>query len=178
MSSITVRNATDVPVEFVVAIEDHVLGRPCVPRGGEAAVATDIYQVTAATLLSGNTYMTAPVDAAPGTGFLAEMLETFPQGTYEFTLSAIGAPPGEFSFQKAAFGPVTFTIAKLGTISQDVVVTDALLHKIPAPLDVAGYSVAAVVNGIVTASTLTAEPNATVTLFEGNVSGEYALVTQ
>jgi hypothetical protein len=178
MSNLALRNATGVPVEFVVAIEDHVLGRPRVERGGETAVPTNLYQVTAATLHDGNTYITAPVDASPGTGFLAEMQTTYQQGTYEFRLSVVGAPPEEFSFQKAALGPVTFTIAKIGTIPQSIVVTDALLHKILAPLDVASYSVVAVVSGVVTASAVTADPNATVTLFEDNVTGEYALVTQ
>jgi hypothetical protein len=178
MSNLTLRNATEVPAEFVVAIGDHGFARPQVPPGGEAAVVTNLYQVIAATtLLDGNTYMTAPVDAPPGTGFLAEVLQT-QQGVYDFALSVLAAAPGEFSFEKAAPDPVTFTISKTGMPTQRVVVTDGLTHTIPVPLDFASYSVAAVVNGVATASVVIVDPNATVTLFEGNVSGEYALVIQ
>ena len=85
MSKLTLRNATEIRAEFVVAIGDHGLGRAAVPPGGEAAVPTNLYQVTAATLHDGNAHQTAPVDAARGTGFLAEMLQTVQQGTYEFS---------------------------------------------------------------------------------------------
>jgi hypothetical protein len=177
MSNVTLRNGTAVPVEFVVAIEDHVLGRPYVERGCQAAVPTNLYQVTAATLLEGNRYMTAPVDVSPGTGFLARILQRFQQGTYEFTLSVFGAPPGVFIFEKATIGPVTFTIVKLGIVSDSVVVTNAFLHK-TVVLDVDTYSVVALVKGVVTASVVTTDLNATVTLAEGSVDGEYVLVTK
>ena len=84
--------------------------------------------VVATTVLAGNTYTSAPQAAAPGTKFLAQVVQNTTQGTYEFQVVQSHASDATvLEFEKTSLAPVTFRLSAVGVPLQSVVVSDSFM---------------------------------------------------
>ena len=140
-----------------------VTSKVTLPPGATLTVPSDdTYQVTATTILEGNTYTSAPVTVSGATGFVAQVLQNSVQGTYDFEMRVEPSSSADHMvFQKTTIGPVTFNIRKNGVLLQSVVVPDSFRSQ---SLQIgSSYSIYAVVNGVTTSTASTTNPNATVT---------------
>lgn len=167
--SLTVRNACSFVAQFTVfkgqLIAAHLPG--IAPDAQLQIPLADTYEVVATTLLEGNTYTSAPMVLAAGTGFLAQVLQNIEQGSYEFNVQEIPSiAPNALTFQKTCLNPVYFTISKDGLYMQTVVVSDSFEMQTLELGDT--YSAYAVVNGITTAMVSTTNPNAVITATQDN----------
>ena len=86
--SLTLRNSTNYAATFIVRQDQQVIARlPSIAAGSQLVVPlVDTYQVTATTVIDGNTYTSAPIDVSGAMGFLAQVIQVAPQGTYEFNV--------------------------------------------------------------------------------------------
>lgn len=161
---ITLRNTTDYIAQFVVRKGGQIIARvPGIAPNAQMVVPTEgSYEVTAMTMIDGNTYTSAPMDASGAVSFLAQVLQVRQQGTYEFdVVQGYSTRPDQMQFQKTTLGPVTFTIDKDGVPMQAVVVADSFAMQ---TLDISDtFYVHAIVNGVTTDTVSTANPNAEVT---------------
>ena len=165
MSALTFRNHTDFVAQFVVYRGEQVITRlPGLAPGAQLLVpVTDTYQVTATTVIEGNTYTSAPLDVTGAAGFIAQVRQVSAQGTYAFEVVQVpSSRPDELQFQKTTLNPVTFTISRNGVMLQSVVVPNSFEIK---TLNIADtYSIYAVINGITTDMVRTTNPGATITV--------------
>lgn len=163
--NLTFRNATPFVAQFIVHKGDLVLTRLLgIETNAQVQVPSNdtIYQVVAQTVLEGNTYSSAPLTVTGDTGFLAQVLQVSSQGTYEFDVATIAsAVPNALTFQKTCVSPVTFIISKDGVPLQQVVVADSFEQKVLNIGEV--FSIYAIINGVTTATSETANPNAVIT---------------
>ncbi|RDZ28143.1 hypothetical protein [Lysobacter silvisoli] len=161
---ITLRNTTQYIAQFVVRKGGQVIARlPGIEPNAQMVVPTEgTYQVTAMTIIDGNTYTSAPMDVTGAVSFLAQVLQVREQGTYEFdVVQGYSTRPDQMQFQKTTLAPVTFTIDKDGVPMQAVVVPDSFTMQ---TLDISDtFYVYAVVNGVTTATVSTTNLNAQVT---------------
>ncbi|WP_206956670.1 hypothetical protein [Trinickia acidisoli] len=163
MSSLTLLNETAYVAQFVVFNGDLITARvPGIAPGAQLQVPTDsTYQITATTIIDGNTYSTAPLDVSGAVSFLAQVKQNRQQGTYDFEVQMGPSTVADrMEFQKTTIGPVTFTIAKNGVPLQTVVVTNSFVTKTLKLSDT--HAVYAVINGVTTDTVTTNDPNATV----------------
>lgn len=162
--SLTLRNTTNYIAQFVVRKGGQIIARlPGIAPEAQMVVPTEgTYQVTAMTIIDGNTYTSAPMDVTGACSFLAQVLQVPQQGAYEFdVVQGHSTRPDQLQFQKTTLAPVTFTIDRDGVVMQAVVVADSFLME---TLDISDtYYVYAIVNGVTTATVSTANPNAEVT---------------
>lgn len=164
MSFLTFLNETKWIVQYVVRRGEQVIARlPGLAPGAQLQVPdTNIYQVTATTVIAGNTYTSAPVQVTGGAGFIAEVRQSSAQGTYELEVVQVASSrPDQLQFQKTSLSPVTFAISRDGVLLQSVVVPNSFEIR---TLDIADtYSIYAVINGITTGTVSTTNPAATIT---------------
>lgn len=180
MSFLTLRNNTPFPAVYVVKKGQQTIARtPGLAPGGELRVpGTQTHTVVATTVIEGNTYTSAPITVSGAAGFLAQVLQHAPQGTYLFEMQEIPSRgPDRLEFQTTTTSPVTFTISLQGTYLQTVFVKDAFNV---VTVSLAGtYSIYAIINGITTEVVQTDDADAVVTAIESTSAleyGEYMLV--
>ena len=164
MSVLTFLNTTGYIAQFVVNKGDQVVARlPGIKSNASMNVPTDdTYTVTASTILDGNTYTSAPSVVSGAACFVARVLQSNVQGTYDFELlQEASTSADEMVFQKTTIGPVTFNISKDGVYLQSVVVPDSFRSVSLAIGNT--YSMYAVINGVTTDTVQTTNPNATIT---------------
>ncbi|UHQ24964.1 hypothetical protein LVB77_09945 [Lysobacter sp. 5GHs7-4] len=161
---ITLRNTTNYIAQFVIRKGGQIIARlPGIAPEAQMVVPTEgTYQVTAMTIIDGNTYTSAPMDVTGACSFLAQVLQVPQQGAYEFdVVQGHSTRPDQMQFQKTTLSPVTFTIDKDGVPMQAVVVADSFSME---TLDISDtFHIYAVVNGVTTDTVSTANPNAEVT---------------
>lgn len=164
MSVLTFQNTTAYIAQFVVNKGDQVVARlPGIAPGAQMQVPTDdTYSVTASTILDGNTYTSSPQVVTGAACFIARVLQSSVQGTYDFEMLVEGSTSADqMVFQKTTIGPVTFNISKNGVYLQSVVVPDSFRSVSLEIGDV--FSMYAVINGVTTSTAQTTNPNAIVT---------------
>ena len=164
MTVLTFLNNTAYIAQFVVNKGDQIVARlPGIAPGASMQVPTDdTYTVTASTILDGNTYISSPKVVSGAACFVARVLQSSVQGTYDFEmLVEASVAADEMVFQKTTIGPVTFNISKNGVYLQSVVVPDSFRAVSLQIGDV--FSMYAVVNGVTTSTVQTTNPDATVT---------------
>ena len=164
MAKLKFVNNTSFIAQFVVHKGEQVVARlPGVaPHANMSVPSDDIYQVTATTILEGNTYTTAPVQVSGAKNFIAQVKQNYQQGTYDFEMKVdASAVADKMVFQKTTIAPVTFNILKDGKHLQSVVVEDSFRVK---TLQIGTtYTVYAVVNGVTTDVIPTSDPDAVIT---------------
>lgn len=162
--SLTFQNNTTYDAQYVVKKGDQIIARlPGLLAGGSLTVPTnEVYEVTAMTLIDGNSYTSAPLSISGSMGFLAQVLQVPTQGTYEFDVQQFPSPqPNHLQFQKTCLNPVTFTITHDGRPLQSVVVNDSFDT---VSLDISDtFHIYAVINGVTTATLTTNNANAVIT---------------
>jgi hypothetical protein len=164
MSALTFLNNTAFIAQYLVSKGDQVVARlPGIAPGAMLQVpSNDTYQITASTVLAGNSYTSAPVTVNGSASLLARVQQRNPQGSYDFELvSSSSSAVDTLTFQKTTIGPVTFTILKDGVELQRVVVTDSFRVRTLAIGST--YDIYAVINGVTTDTWHTSNPNATIT---------------
>lgn len=164
MSALTLNNATTYIAQYVVHKGGQVVARlPGIPPGASISVSPpEGFEITASTVLEGNTYTSAPVTVDSPTCFLAQVKQHAEQGTYEFEVVTMpSSASNQMQFEKTSLAPVAFNITRNGAHLQSVVVQDSFTQVTLEISDV--YSIYAVINGITTDSTTTSNPNATIT---------------
>lgn len=167
MSNLRLVNKTSYPAQFVVRRGDLVLARiPGLAPGGQVLIPVDAtYQVTAAMVLDGNTYISAPQDVLAGCCFLAQVLQDRAQGGYVFSLVPGRSDQAQaLQFQKTSLAPVTFTISRAGRPLQTLVVNDSFQRE--TILIGHEFTLQAVINGITTDAVTTANPDACIQAIE------------
>jgi hypothetical protein len=180
MNALTFLNTTPYIAQFVVNKGEQVVARlPGIAPGATLQVpSNDTYQVTATTILEGNTYTSAPATVSGAAGFVAQVKQNGQQGTYDFEMKVEASNAADqMVFQKTTIGPVTFTISKNGVALQSVVVQNSFLVK---TLQIGStYSMYAVINGVTTATSQTTNPNATITaeLDNSDLEAGYSTIT-
>ena len=164
MSALTFRNDTSYIALYVAHKGGQVIARlPGIAPGASVSVPLDeTFEVSASTILKGNTYITAPTAVAGPTHYLAQLKQQAEQGTYEFqVVTAPSSASNQMQFEKTSLAPVTFHITRQGVPLQSVVVSDSFA---PVTLEISAvYSVYAVINGVTTETATTSNPNATIT---------------
>ncbi|WP_248744874.1 hypothetical protein [Pseudomonas sp. MWU12-2037] len=162
--SITLLNQTRYPAIYLVLKDQKVIVRQLDvnPHARAIIPVDDIYEVSATTLIDGNTYTSAPMTASGGMGFLAQVLQSPSQEAYDFDMVMFqNVAPNQLAFQKTCLNPVTFTISKNGKPLQNIVVTSSFQTQ---TLDISNtFSIHAVINGVTTDEVTTSNPKATVT---------------
>jgi len=180
MSALTFFNNTPYIAQYLVNKGEQVVARlPGIAPGASLSVPSDdSYQVTATTVLEGNTYTSAPVTVNGSASFLAQVRQHAVQGTYDFELVKSDSHAVDtMVFQKTTCGPVTFNISKDGVHLQSVVVQDSFRVRTLAIGST--YSIYAVINGVTTDTSTTTNPNASVTAVVDDTdleAGYYTLV--
>ncbi|MCI0150215.1 hypothetical protein KNO81_30515 [Paraburkholderia sediminicola] len=164
MSALTFLNKTMYPAQFVVHKGQQVVARlPGVAPGAELQVpADDAFQVSASTILEGDTYTSAPASVSGPMAFLAQVVENAQQGTYDFEMKVESSTAADqMVFLTTTINPVTFTISKSGVSLQSVVVQNSLeVETLTIGND---YTIFAVINGVTTGPVRTSDPNSVVT---------------
>lgn len=143
-----------------------------VGAGGQVVVPIDDrYDVTASTVLDGNTYTTAPIAFEGASGFLAQILQDASQDSYEFKLvQTPSTAPDQLQFQKTCISPVTFNLSRNGKLLQSIVVSNSFEMKTLERGDT--FNVFAVINGVTTATLVTSDQEATIRAVDENLQGE------
>ncbi|HYD80326.1 MAG TPA: hypothetical protein VEC06_10995 [Paucimonas sp.] len=162
MSNITLQNQTAYPAQFTVKKgEQVVVSLPALESGQSVSIpTTDIYEVVASTVIDGNTYSSAPMTVTGATGFLAQVIQVYNQGTYVFDVQEVpSTASNQLQFQSTWRDTVTFTIQKDGKPLQSVVCTDAFNMQTVTLSDT--YSFQAIINGVTTATQYSGNSNAT-----------------
>lgn len=164
MSAVTLNNETAYVAQYVVKKGEQVIARiPGIAPGAMVTIPTNnTYEVTATTVIDGNTYTSAPQTEQQDMGFLAQVVQSQAQGTYEFDVQQIVCTrPNTLQFQKTCLGDVIFTISKDGAPLQNVLVSDSFLT---VELELGDtFSIYAVINGVTTDTTQFSNPQATIT---------------
>jgi hypothetical protein len=163
MSVLTLKNETPYIAQFLVTRGDQVIARlpGLLAQQVMQVPTTATYEVVASTLLDSNTYTSAPMVIDGATGFLAQVLQVYSQGSYQFNvLEQPSTVSNQLQFQKTCLNPVTFTIRKDGAALQTVVVSDSFTMQTLTIGD--NYSIHAVINGITTETVTTSDAGATV----------------
>ncbi len=90
MTNLTFINNTNFIAQFIVLKGEQVVARlPGVaPQAKLQIPSDDAYQVTATTILGGNTYTTAPQTVSGAMGFVAQVKQNVAQGTYDFEMKS------------------------------------------------------------------------------------------
>lgn len=174
MSALTLTNSTSYIAQYVIHRGGLALARlPGLAPGATLSVPeVEIFEISASTLLEGNTYVSAPTTVSGATRFLAQVKQHISQGTYDFeVVTALSSVANQMQFEKTSLGPVTFQITHQGVPVQDVVVPDSFVQVTVEISDV--YSIYAVINGITTDSVSTSNPNATVTAVSETTDMEF-----
>ncbi len=164
MSALTLTNSTSYMAQYVVHRGGLVLTRlpGLAPNATLSVPEVEDFEITASTLMDGNTYTSAPTTANGATRFLAQVIQVISQGVYAFeVVTAPSTVSNQMQFEKTSLNPVTFQIVHQGIPVQDVVVVDSFEMVTVDISEV--YSIYAVINGITTDSVTTTNPNATVT---------------
>jgi len=164
MSALTFQNQTSYIAQFAIARGEQIIGRlPGIAPGAQLQMPlNDTYEVSASTILAGDTYTTAPVAITGPMSFLAQVKQNAEQGAYDFEMLVSDSPSADkLIFQKTTIGPVTFTISKYGQPLQNVVVENSFLQKTITVGNV--YFAYAVIDGITTDTVQTTDPNAIIT---------------
>jgi hypothetical protein len=180
MSTLTFHNTTPYIAQFIVHKGEQVIARlpGLAPNAQLQVPSDDTYQMTAITILEGNTYTSAPATVSGPMGFLAQVKQNAQQGTYDFEMQVEpSSVPDQMEFQKTTIGPVTFSISKNGVHLQSIVVQDSFLVKTLQTGNT--YSIYAVINGVTTESVQTTNPNAVITAELDNTDlemGYFALI--
>lgn len=178
MSSLTFKNQTKYIAQYVVYKGDQCVARlPGISPGATLQVPSDdTYQVTATTILEGNTYTSAPTTVSGAMGFIAQVKQSNQQGTYDFEMvSEPSSAADQMEFQKTTIGPVTFAISKDGVHLQSVVVQNQFLKK---TLQIGTtYKIYAVINGVTTDTTVTNNQGATITALTNDTNLEAGYFT-
>lgn len=176
--AITLRNTTPYIAQYIVKKGEQVIARlPGIEPGAQMLIPTeDTYQIVATTLIDGNTYTSAPMDANGPTNFLAQIKQVRDQGTYEFdVVKGPSTVSNQMQFQKTTLAPVTFTIERDGKPIQAVVVSDSFMMQ---TLDISDtFYVYAVINGVTTDTVVTSNADAVVTAVVETSSLEYGYFT-
>lgn len=178
MSALTLRNATTYVVQYVVHKGGLVIARlPGIAPGATLSVPTaESFEVTATTILNGNTYTSPPLAVEGATHFLAQVKQVPAQGTYDFeVVTTPSSTANQMQFEKTSLGPATFQIMQRGVPLQSVVVSDSFMQVTLEISDV--YSVYAVINGITTDNVTTSNPNATITAEADTSAMEFGYFT-
>lgn len=180
MPFLSLQNNTRFPAIYVVKKGEQTIARtpPVAPGGVLRVPDTQNFTVVATTVIEGNTYTSAPITVSGPAGFLAQVLQHAPQGTYLFDMQEIPPRgPDLLEFQTTTTSPVTFTISDSGIHLQTVVVKDAFNI---VTLSLAGTcSIYAIINGVTTEVVRTDDPDAVITAIEdtsGLEHGDYMLV--
>jgi hypothetical protein len=169
MSTLTFHNTTQYIAQFVVYKGEQVVARlpGLTPNAQLQVPSDDTYEVTASTILEGNTYTSAPATVSGAMGFLAQVKQNVQQGSYDFEMLVEPSSTADhMEFQKTTLSPVTFAISKNGVHLQSVVVQDSFLMKTLQISDT--YSIYAVINGVTTETVQTTNPNAVITAHVDN----------
>ncbi len=178
MSALTLTNSTSYIAQYVIHRGGLALARlPGLAPGATLSVPeAEIFEISASTLLEGNTYVSAPTTVSGATRFLAQVKQHISQGTYDFeVVTALSSVANQMQFEKTSLGPVTFQITHQGVPVQDVVVPDSFVQVTVEISDV--YSIYAVINGITTDSVTTSNPDATVTAVSEATDMEFGYFT-
>lgn len=178
MSALTLTNSTSYIAQYVIHRGGLALARlPGLAPGATLSVPeAETFEITASTILEGNTYTSAPIAVSGATRFLAQVKQQRAQQTYEFeVVTTPSSVANLMQFEKTSLGPVTFQITHQGVPVQDVVVPDSFVQVTVEISDV--YSVYAVINGITTDSVTTSNPNATVTAVSEATDMEFGYFT-
>lgn len=173
MSVLSFQNKTAFIAQFVVNKGDQVVARlPGIAPGASMTVPSDdSYQVTATTILEGNTYTSSAATVNGAAGFVAQVKQNSVQGTYDFEMKVEASSSADaMVFQKTTIGQVTFNISKNGVPLQSVVVQDSF--RTQALVIGSVYSIYAVINGVTTDTTQTGNPNASITALTDNTDLE------
>ena len=178
MSALTFRNDTTYMAQYVVHKGQQTLARlPGIAPGAVISVpVADTFEISASTILNGNTYTSAPAAVEGPTHYLAQVKQMAAQGTYEFQVVATpSSAANQMQFEKTSLAPVTFHITRGGARLQHVVVQDSFA---PVTLEISDvYSVYAVINGVTTDTVTTSNPNATITAVAGTSDTEFGYFT-
>ena len=178
MSALTLRNDTPYIAQYVVHKGQQVIARlPGIAPGALLSVPlNDTFEITASTILHGNTYTCAPIAMGGATHYLAQVKEMAAQGTYEFeVVTTPSTVANQMQFEKTSLAPVTFNITRSGAYLQSVVVQDSFIRVTLEISDV--YFVYAVINGITTDNVTTSNPNATITAVADTSDTEFGYFT-
>jgi hypothetical protein len=180
MSTLTFHNTTPYIAQFIVYKGEQIVARlPGIAPNAQLQVPSDdTYQVTASTIVEGDTYTSAPATVSGAMSFLAQIKQNNQQGTYEFEMKVeASSVADQMEFQKTTLSPVTFTISKNGVYLQNVVVQDSFLMKTLQLGDT--YSIYAVINGVTTDTAQTTNPNAVITaqMDTTNLESGYFMLT-
>ncbi|GAB3352104.1 hypothetical protein [Lysobacter tyrosinilyticus] len=164
MSHMTLRNQTTYAAQFVVHQGQQILARiPGLEPGSSMQLPTaPRYEIIATTVIDGQTYVSAPLQADGAAGFLAQVVQEYAQGTYAFEVTEHPSSNSrQLQFQTTWRYPVTFTISKDGRQVQSIVVDDPFNVRV---VDIGEtFAIHAVINGITTATAITDNPSAVVT---------------
>lgn len=170
---ITLVNTTPYVAQYIVKKGSQIIAAlpPIEPGGGVSIPTANTYQITATTIIDGNTYISAPLTVSGSMGFLAQVLQQRRQGTYVFQVVEVASSaPNQLQFQKTCLNPVTFTISRNGKALQSVVVANSFQSE---TLDIGDtFNIHAVINGATTSVVNTSDPNATVTAISGSTDWE------
>ena len=178
MSVLTLRNDTPYIAQYVVHKGQQVIARlPGLAPGATLSVpVASTFEITASTILHGNTYTCAPIVMGGPAHYLAQVKEMGAPGTYEFEVVTTPSTVGnQMQFEKTSIAPVTFNITRNGVYLQSVVVQDSFIRVTLEISDV--YYVYAVINGITTDNVTTSNPNATITAVADPSDTEFGYFT-
>ncbi|UXR63961.1 hypothetical protein EZJ49_12885 [Bdellovibrio bacteriovorus] len=166
-AGMTLKNQTGYPANYTVMKGRLVIARiPSIAPDSQVFIPTDdTFQVTAVTIIDGNTYTSAPLDVSGPTQFLAQVIQVPSQGAYEFNVIALpSSSPNVLQFQKTTMSSVTFIISRNGRPLQNIVVNNSFdIQELAIEDD---FYIQAVIAGFTTDLYTTKNPNATVTATE------------
>jgi hypothetical protein len=161
-TAITLLNNTKYAAQIMVKKEGQVVVfMPSVEPGQTVIVpSTDRYDIYASTVIDGNTFKSKTFSVSGATGFLAQVIQEYKQGTYVFDVQEVASTDStEMQFQSTWRGNVTFTISKDGKELQNVVCADGFNLQVIKLGDT--FSFQAIINGVTTDVQYTSNPNAT-----------------
>ena len=179
--SLTFLNSTAYIASFVLKKGELILFRlpGIAPSASLEVPLNEVYEVTASTIIDGNTFTSAPVSLNGATRFLAQVMQDASQGTYVFNVVQSPSTVAEqLQFEKTCLGPVTFNLLQNGRWLQSVVVANTF-EMITLDMGLP-YRAFAVINGITTHDVETSIPTAVITAVADNTSsgfGYFSLTT-
>ena len=178
LRNIILRNSTNFIAQYIIQKGQQIIARlPGLAPNAQMTVPIAVnFEVTATSVIDGNTYTSAPMDVQSGRGFLAQALQIPAQGTYTFEIQKVPSRlPNILEFQKTCLGPVTFTLSKDGSPLQNVVVHDSFVAETLDTGDT--FYVYAVINGVTTKTETFSNPSAIITAVTANTDLENGYFT-
>ncbi|WP_413293127.1 hypothetical protein ACLSU7_17205 [Bdellovibrio sp. HCB185ZH] len=175
-SAMTLRNNTPYIAQYVVTKGDIVIARlPALEPNAQLIVPTsDIYQVTASTIIEGNTYITSPMTLDQAADLRAVLRQEH-SGAYTFGLEH--SPQSQLntiSLNNSLVNPVQFTLIKNGQPLQSIVLNANETQKVSIE---SVFNIYAVVKGVTTSPVITTNPNAVITATEDTSTMELGYFT-